>query len=912
MSNLSRARYRASTEAPRLRSSPVPVTSFNSGLRVRRHDLLMATQLQTVQGESSNAAASRGNLPRNYGETALHSAARNELEKGWRSSWMSYLPPPLPLGTKSIFYLSEAFPRSFDPRKRSALLDVFRARAPYVPSCINLATGLPYGIQYHVCNPCPLRRQWPRRLPLKPKGRGWPSNSLPLEVFQIIAEYLPRRSLQNMRLVNHEFENKVSNTLFHTVVVPFRPEIYGMMIHNRKPRKSLVVDVKGKGKQSPKEPEKTLHDGMKTFQGWGPHIKKFAMAFEVEESTLEKPPIKGKFETHPTFWGKYKWPHPYYNRFEFCEGLEKKADEFRCMSAALSNLTGVTELALSIDSGLGWLNGSDLSDRAQLFRGKPGIFGKKQGTSNTYPEESQEIWDSIVKAASQSQRGPDIPNEHGLFEAIVEWQPNIFSQLPARPLFGEQWERQVLQSPSHQPLIFGGINVQPGTYRPPIVDSSKDSKPSVFSSAALVPNALTTSQQEWLLETEWAQRAFISSFCMALCDNSQTFRMVTTLNIARLSSKFLPLLQRTDIWLALDKLRTLTINVSADWRGIYKSETGAVGESSIKPSAAARRFYDVLRNYVSGLQKIKSLSIGYVGGGEHQSGIYGRNKHILPAPVADFSDPALLHSVTTITKSILSLRHVEDLTLTNCWFTPRMLTVFCMHAGLDNVKTLRLNSISLTSNSDNPAAMEELSTELGTSVLPQGPPRYGDRSVANFFSLRPDYVQDPSPSGWASTPQRIGSWGKVIDTVTPGANLDFVRYAYQYYDRPYFDSLKRPTPKKLESITFESCGYVCLTNFKEFHQTAVGAADVPVPSYLAPRASELRCVMMDAQEDKLLGQIVPSFPSEEKDVLETGFPMQFGWTDETKAAQCLEDGQPLGGSGRFSGKVQRLTFSDHD
>lgn len=31
-----------------------------------------------------------------------------------------------------------------------------------------------------------------------------------------------------MRLVNHDFEQKVSEHLFKVVVVPFRPEIYGI------------------------------------------------------------------------------------------------------------------------------------------------------------------------------------------------------------------------------------------------------------------------------------------------------------------------------------------------------------------------------------------------------------------------------------------------------------------------------------------------------------------------------------------------------------------------------------------------------------------------------------------------------------------------------------------------------------
>ena len=77
-----------------------------------------------------------------------------------------------------------------------------------------------------------------------------------------------------------------------------------MMIHDG-PALDTKIETKGKGKTKGKidlnpcrtpganslrlethglvEQEKTVHDGMKVFQAWGPHIKKFAMAFDVEE-----------------------------------------------------------------------------------------------------------------------------------------------------------------------------------------------------------------------------------------------------------------------------------------------------------------------------------------------------------------------------------------------------------------------------------------------------------------------------------------------------------------------------------------------------------------------------------------------------------------------------------------------------
>ena len=80
-----------------------------------------------------------------------------------------------------------------------------------------------------------------------PDRLGWPKDSLPLEVFHNIAGHLSRDDLMQMRMVNSEFERKTSNIVFHTVVVPFRPEIYGMMIHDG-PALDTEIDIKGKGK----------------------------------------------------------------------------------------------------------------------------------------------------------------------------------------------------------------------------------------------------------------------------------------------------------------------------------------------------------------------------------------------------------------------------------------------------------------------------------------------------------------------------------------------------------------------------------------------------------------------------------------------------------------------------------------
>ena len=158
----------------------------------------------------------------------------------------SYLPPLRCLRTRRLVFTTELLPRSFDAQKRQAIINIFRTKAPYVPACINMATGMP-SMQYHVFEEKTPTETVPYRAPLGPHGLGWPKDKLPLEVFHNIAGYLSRDDLLQMRMVNVEFERKTSNIIFHTVVVPFRPEIYGMMIHDGNAL-DTKIDIKGKGK----------------------------------------------------------------------------------------------------------------------------------------------------------------------------------------------------------------------------------------------------------------------------------------------------------------------------------------------------------------------------------------------------------------------------------------------------------------------------------------------------------------------------------------------------------------------------------------------------------------------------------------------------------------------------------------
>ena len=604
------------------------------------------------------------------------------------------------------------------------------------------------------------------------------------------------------------------------------------------------------------------------------------------------------------------------------------------MSAALSNLQGVRELGVSIDSGLGYLCGPDISDRAQLFQEKPKIFGVSDTQRNLKFLERQCQWNEILRSLGPAAatnyviQGDNIlanqtllsPNEWGCYEVhfYIPSDPHSESWrvgLPRTRGSRVEFVDATGEKPEDRNLIFQGVNLANnpqlggGTDVSAIEDvntldhaSFQGREKSPFHTAALVPNNLTPAQKEWLLETEWAQRAFLSSYCMALSDNSHTFQHVHSFTVARLSSRYLSALQREDFWGALPNLNALTINVSPDWRSIIKAESGVVEAPDIRPSGAATQFHKLLVTCIAVIPRIKKLSLGYYGGGEHQVGIFGRNRHILPAPLTDFSDHL---AATSINADILVLPFVEHLTLTNCWITPPSLKTFVAQMRTAKLRTLTLDSVSLTAHSGVANNVEPDPVENGVLRVPDGPPRrFGDPALGDLFDQRGS-APDPRSDGfgWMVESCRIGSWGNVIDAITPGPTIQLLRYAYQHlHDVPDFRD-----PGPLERINFVSCGYVKLVNMKDFNQSFLGEIISNPPHCLRKRAVDLMSIVMHRNDDPLLGQIIPTLQSYEQEVFQTAFPMEMNLKTESKLDN-QEDGQPIAGSGRFSGSVKKLVM----
>ena len=60
--------------------------------------------------------------------------------------------------------------------------------------------------------------------------------------------------------------------------------------------------------------------------------------------------------------------------------------------------------------------------------------------------------------------------------------------------------------------------------------------------------------------------------------------------------------------------------------------------------------------------------------------------------------------------------------------------------------------------------------------------------------------------------------------------------------------------------------------------------------------------------DIFLGRIVPHLSEHEEYLLEQGLGMTLGWGDDPRRLHAPEDGWPNGGTGRFSGVVERKTW----
>lgn len=629
---------------------------------------------------------------------------------------------------------------------------------------------------------------------------------------------------------------------------------------------------------------------------------------------FQKPPTKGIYENIQSFWGSYRWPKPHYLRYECCEDQEKRADDNKLMATALSNLSQVTELGLSVDDGLGWITGPDRSDRSKIFDKPATIFGSQHPHPESEISQRIQAWEALtlnIDFDIRLDQSLDKDKDEDEYVDDDEDDANITTEHHSRSLSGFIYADHVIpQRPTYShkfpPLIFDGVDLE---------RLSTPQASSHFKNALVVPNALKEAQKEWLLENYWAQLAFLTSWSLALVDNAATFRNVRTLTIAHLSSKHLETLQRQDIWTTLENLESLVLMLSPDWRDITQNDQGLAETPKIKPSEASRQFHRFLKTCIAKAQNITKLKIGYIGGGERAQGMFARNKNVLPAPVM------LLAQKVGGSIAVLILPYVQHLTISNCWITPGALEDFVSNMATNRLENLVLDSVSLSAPLNaTPSAVfnRPMIRDLAPHMLglPAPPPAVGLAGIKKsktgyrrFLFLRGahtticDHLSAPStePLDWLQNDPYPGSWPYVINRVTPAENLNYKRYLHGFV-------IEKPTrqPRStLRHIQFISCGYVRLLK-ASVDQTNIGGTIISGVPVLRHRFLQLSTVMMSTS-DPFLGTISPTIRHEEVRCLVSAFNMTLGWPEDDEEKYAFrEDSQPIGGSGRFSGVVERF------
>lgn len=761
---------------------------------------------------------------------------------------------------------------------------------------------------------------------------SWPQGRLPIEIFTLIVNYLPRSSVQNMRLVNKEFEAKVSHYLFRVVVVPFRPEIYDVVpspvAYASQGGLALQGSVKLQGK------------GMKVFEGFGDRISKFAMSFEFDEIKLATPPPKSDQECITTFWGMYRWPFKNYNRFTQLEGLEQAADETGTMTEALRFMGRAKELGLSIDGGLGWIAGPDTNHLVLQRAENLSVFGESIFAPEPPPT-------SLPSAAAMSRWG-DV--RYGHTEANLSSLKRVFQEAGYRGealdkslgllLEPDQLMHNLARGEIPEDLSFlkwnalrhaaviqrhlatdfvpaSDVTDAANTHSDNVdADGTPLSTPPDGSSTRvcakrarcpLKPNDLTSSQRELLLEIEWAQRAFMQSYAIAVIDNRGAFDNIQALTVARLPSRHLPILRRPDFWNSLPQLNSLSLAIIPDWREVAKLPTSWVDDVKVRPSLAVSSVYQILDEHILTRENIKTIHLEWLCGGEEVPGLFTRNQHILPAPLV----PKALDMVYRDTPSLLlSFPYVEHLSLKNCWITPHILTKLGLSLRSSAIKSLTLNSVSLTAPipvNSHPEVSDGgfLRPAPARTLLAQAIRHNHLMNIQAGIPLQhnqaPHLASDPDENqvpDWLVNP-RVGSWASIISTLTPGNSLAEMVYARGVGQKPLARS-----PSNLTRLKFESCGYVRI--LLDFDQSMLDWAvhDPDLSTQCTQRVQNIEPFMMDSGDDAL-GIIVNHIDKREAETLEEAFHMTLGWDESrsTLLAECRQDGIQHPGNGRFTGII---------
>ncbi|EHA57210.1 hypothetical protein MGG_16243 [Pyricularia oryzae 70-15] len=655
--------------------------------------------------------------------------------------------------------------------------------------------------------------------------RKWPIDQVPVEIFQLICDFLPRPSVQCMRLVCREFDRMVSAHYFRNVVAPFRAALYGSPDNHSG---ALAVGSAGG------EELRTV------FHVFGEHIRAFALALELNEVDLAFPPEKLTQQVVKTPWGLYRWPLRDYQRYSDLEAIEDQADETALLTSSFRKLSQLSELGLSCDAGLGYLQGPDLNKYAP--RTLPRVFKSARYEPEALTSHSMDGTVENGRARRYDQLQRMMVNAGYSAEEI----PGAIDYL--KTCEGRASPRKYTEDEGMMPIVdssevgYENAHVAPSDVLPRpealLLDDGTDDEPLAevdvngaavqnpvppwfdinrwatkttkqIKSNPLEPQDLTAAQREMLLEMSWAHDALVQSFVLSVTDNYDAFSNVMSFNIARIPAHLVHTLARPTFWDSLPNVWEFSLGVIPDWREVHK-RNGVIEDQPLSPLDATGPTYRLLQA-VASRKNIKKLHFEWICGGELGVGAGQRNRYVLPAPFVP--DPRLMVKWDVLTNDatshrVLQLPHITEMSLKNCWFSPHVFLHTVQFMSASSLTTLKLNTVSITGPVQRIVSVSYLPHNGGADRIPNawpwplcmgaspGRPYTFQENVAQV----PNAVQPPvqwanaapapnvaqttatasPPSSqawqgplrdhWVPIPEFL-SWAHILNEITPGQTL---------------------------------------------------------------------------------------------------------------------------------------------
>lgn len=596
----------------------------------------------------------------------------------------------------------------------------------------------------------------PRPDPSQPSERPLESERIPVEIFELIIAHVSWTDIKNMRLIDHTWEDRVSPSLFKQVVVPFNPQVYGTMGSQpaltmfRKAQKasltkpvSIDLDIfPGFGEHIRQfgmsfdldlyalanPPTKNLQEGLDSFWGYYQwpfgYYRRFEDRAELEVAADETQIMKRAFShltntnhlglvldcglgwlTGPDCSIRARVLKGRNKLFGSSHAVEQRTLDQRALWQQLEELyrkIGATEALKSAeivrhkegcvrnespDEGKLRSHSLDASFLSDLcFDAGVDLYARSKSEDTGKTTSS----DRPRPVRDYGRQRPDRCDEQRA--NIQAFAPDdIFEDTMQPP---QTRSSMTMDIKTLESKIAGAredcVPAEGILYTRPVINGYVSSRPSPH---VLVPGTLTASQKEWLLETAWAQEAFLSSYMIAVTDNSGVSRQISKLTLSKMSSRHIGKLCRPDFWAALSGLKELDLKVIADHRDVQKTQAGFATVNAIEPSLAVTNVHYLLQYHVASMRQLETLSVGWMDGGEHAEGVIARNRLLLPAPILPKTN---VESADALPLNMLNLPHIRHLELVNCWITPNALEAFILASRQHDLEKLTLTSVSMT------------------------------------------------------------------------------------------------------------------------------------------------------------------------------------------------------------------------